>query len=410
MIASALRRRLARNITVNYLFTFLFFTNLTRGVWMIYLAGRGFTLLQLGILESVFHITSFLMEVPTGAVADLWGRKASRILGRTLFLGSLALMFYSTSFALQVLGFIVCALNYNLESGAGEALLYDSMLLLERKDEFMRIKGRQEFLIQCAAILAFLCGGWLAVQSYSANFALSALVCCGAICTGFLFQEPPIGRDRRSRVAGVLSSILRATRRQTLRSLGVIRRRPRIALFILFSELIFAFGTTEFFYLQNHWKALGRDEWYIGVIFAVQCAVSGITGLLAPRIEKRLGERGILISAPFLMLICLWGIALSSIPALFFVLLGILEGVLLVAVSDYINRLIPSRYRATILSYQSMVFSFFMILLFPLVGWIGENWNLSLGFFVLALIASGSTAGFLIFYGGTAVPGSQSKS
>ncbi len=64
-----------KNIGKNYIFTLFFYLNLTRGVWMIYLAYRGFSLLELGIFEGVFHITSFLMEVPTGVVADLWGRK-----------------------------------------------------------------------------------------------------------------------------------------------------------------------------------------------------------------------------------------------------------------------------------------------------------------------------------------------
>jgi MFS family permease len=69
---------------------------------MIYLASRGFSLLQLGVLESVFHITSFIMEVPTGAVADLWGRKASRIAGRVFFLASLFFMFYARQFSFQL--------------------------------------------------------------------------------------------------------------------------------------------------------------------------------------------------------------------------------------------------------------------------------------------------------------------
>lgn len=41
---------------------------------MIYLAGKGMSLTQLGLLETIFHITSFTMEVPTGAVADIFGR------------------------------------------------------------------------------------------------------------------------------------------------------------------------------------------------------------------------------------------------------------------------------------------------------------------------------------------------
>ena len=388
-------RRLARNIPVNYLFSFLFFTDLTRGVWMIYLAGRGFSLFQLGLLESTFHLTSVVMEVPTGVVADLWGRKASRLLGRVLFLASLGLMFFSTRFSLQMLGFSICALNYNLESGAGEALVYDSLQLLGQEGEFMRVKGRQEFLIQSAAIVALLLGGWLAVHSYGLNFGITAVVTVLTILTGLFFHEPPVERSAPPSAGRLLRRVVASGWRQTAMSLKLVGERPRIAFFILFSELILVFPTTSFFYLQNYWKGLGRSEWYIGVIFALQCAVSGVTGLLAPRIERRLGERGILISVPILMVFCLSGIALSRWAPVFFILLGFLEGILLVAVSDYINRLIPSEYRATILSFQSMVFSFFMILLFPTVGWIGGNYGLPAGFLAMAGIAALGAAVFL---------------
>ena len=388
---------LGRNIPVNYLFTFLFYTDLTRGVWMIWLASRGFSLIQLGLLESTFHVTSLLMEVPTGAVADLWGRKASRVLSRVLFLGSLGLMYWSTDFAFQLFGFALCAFNYNLESGAGEALIYDTLGQLGREGEYMRVKGRQEFLIQAAAIVAFLVGGWMAVISYALNFGFSAVITVATLLTGLLFREPPIHRNRRAPEGGFIRRVLHSTWAQTVGSLRVVRRRPRIAFFILFSELIFIFGTTSFFYLQNYWKLLGRTEFYIGIVFALQCAVSGVTGLLAPRIERLLGEGGILLTVPLLMLVCQWGIALSSVPGLFFVLFGLLEGVLLVTVSAYINRLIPSEYRATILSYQSMVFSGSMILLFPLVGWIGESRGLRAGFlFMAVVVATVGVAGFLL--------------
>ncbi len=50
------------------------------------------SLMQLGLLESIFHVTSFLMEIPTGVVADLFGRRMSRLIGRLLSVISLVLI------------------------------------------------------------------------------------------------------------------------------------------------------------------------------------------------------------------------------------------------------------------------------------------------------------------------------
>ena len=184
--------KLKRNIPLDYIFIFTGNLNLTHGIWMIFLAMRGFSLLQVGILESVFHITSFLMEVPMGIVADLQGRKTSRLLGRLFFLLSLALMFFGRSFWVQVMGFISCALGYNLESGAGDALVYDSLKLNRLEEGFMKIKGRQSFLFQLANITAFLAGGFLAVRSHGWSFALTAVLTVLAFSAGLFFREPEL--------------------------------------------------------------------------------------------------------------------------------------------------------------------------------------------------------------------------
>ncbi len=394
------RKRLSANIYLNYIYSFLFFSDLTRGIWMIFLAFRGFSLIQLGIFESVFHVTSLVMEVPTGAVADLWGRKASRLAGRLFFLASLLFMFFSRSFSLQLIGFVLCAVNYNLESGSGEALLYDSMKILGRENAYLRVKGRLEFVIQTASVTAFLAGGYLAVNHVEINFLGTAVLVLAALIVGIFFTEPPFmekrskkGQEEKKevseRIPGAATLI-----KQTFLSLGVIRKRPRIAFLILCSEVPFVFATTAFFYLQNFWKNGGRTEFYIGVVFALQCSVAGVTSLLASKVDARLGERRLLLLAPVLVAGCMWGIALTPVPALFFICSGFFEGLLLVSVSGYINRLIPSAYRATVLSFQSMVFSLMMIMMFPLVGFIGQHKSLQDGFLFMALVSTAAAGAF----------------
>lgn len=196
---------------------------------------------------------------------------------------------------------------------------------------------------------------------------------------------------------GFLSRIARSILEQTKGSLQVIKKEPRIAFLILFSEFIFVFYVTAFFYLQNYWTSLGRSEWDIGIIYAAQCGVSGITGLMAFRIEKKLGLKGLLLWSPILMAGGLWGIALSPFSGFFFITGGFVEGLLLVAVSDYINRMIPSEFRATILSFQSMCFSLGMIFLFPVIGWIGQMYSLSAGLAWVAGLASLTAVFFLLW-------------
>lgn len=45
------------------------------GAWVAILASRGYSLIEIGIAETVFHITSLLLEIPSGILADVFGRK-----------------------------------------------------------------------------------------------------------------------------------------------------------------------------------------------------------------------------------------------------------------------------------------------------------------------------------------------
>jgi MFS family permease len=360
---------------------------------MIYLASKGFSLIQLGLLESTFHITSFLMEIPTGAVADIWGKKTSRTMGRFFYLLSLLVLFLSPGFTFQLLGFIICALGYNLESGAGEALLYDSLKVKDKDDLYMAIAGKKEFISQFSSIIALLIGGFIATGNYNLVFLLSLVVVLFSIITSFTFIEPDSDKARKRD-----GNILKLIRTQTLNSLRVVNEKRQIAFLIIFSQLIFSFTVSLFFYLQNYWKSIGYSEFTIGIIFAASSLLSGLTGLSAHKIEKLIGgEKGIIKIVPLFMIIAFWGISLTEYKNLFYLLIGLMDGLLYVAVSDYINRLIPSEYRATVLSFQSMVFSFFMIIIFPSIGWIGDHYGLNRAFLIITIVASLISCLYFIF-------------
>ena len=381
--------RYGRNIGLNYLFITFSTLNLTHGIWMIYLAFKGFFLVELGILEGIYHVTSFLMEVPTGVIADLWGRKSSRILGRIAAVLSIAIMFYSSSFPLQALGFILTALGNNLESGAGDALVYDSLLLDEKQDAYIQVAGKQELCYQTAAIASFLLGGYLAVRSYFWVFSLTMGFYALGACLALLFKEPEIERvSTNKKGLPIVQRIARSMKEQMQASAHLLGERKRIAFFIIFSESLFCFLTVLFFYLQNFWVSSGKTEFQIGIVFAANALVAGITALFAGKIERKIGEKGVLTSMPLLLVVCLWGVALGTYQEYFYILTGCIEGILIASIGTYLNRLIPSAQRATILSLQSMAFSFFMILIFPLIGTIGDHWSLQRAFLLMAILSS----------------------
>ncbi len=377
-------QKLTSNIKKNYLFLGLTTLDLTRGLWMIYLFTRGFSLIELGILEGVFHLTTFIMEIPTGIVADLWGRKLSRLLGRIIFLISLGIMFWSHSFTLQLIGFIITAIGYNLESGAGEALLYDSMKELGIEKQYKKTAGYNNLIFEIGGILSFLTGGYFAVHlGYTWVFIPSMFICLISILLVFSMHEPTLTMHEQKRLKKM--GWIRAMGIQTKESLKVVKERPKVAFLIAFSELIFMFLTSLFFYLQTYWKGNGWNEFQIGIVLAATAVLSAFSGLKGSSIEKKIGERGILLFAPLLLIVSLWGIALTTLAPYFFIITGLIDGLLYVAVQDYINKMIPSERRATVLSFQSMTFSLYMIIFFPAIGFFGDRFGLEYSFVGLAI-------------------------
>ena len=379
--------KLYTNIKKNYLFLGLSTLDLTRGLWMIYLMSRGFSLIELGLLEGIFHLTSFIMEIPTGIVADIYGRKTSRLLGRFFFLISLGIMFWSHSFILQMLGFIITAIGYNLESGAGEALLYDSMKEIGIESHYKKIAGRNNLILEIGGVLSFLIGGYIAVYlGYSWVFIPSMFLCIITIVNAKSFTEPSLVKHEQKRLKKM--GWIKALIVQTGESLKVVKERPKIAFLILFSELIFMFLTSLFFYLQTYWKSSGWDEFSIGLVLAATSVMSAISGLKGGTLEKKIGDRAILIIAPVLLLVSMWGIALTPYAPYFFILTGLIDGMLYVAIQDYLNKMIPSERRATVLSFQSMTFSIYMIIFFPIIGFFGDRYGLEYAFIGFAAVAS----------------------
>lgn len=374
--------KLSNNIKRNYPFTLIQNIDLTRGIWMIYLASKGMSLTQLGILETIFHITSFCMEVPTGAVADLYGRRVSRILGRLFSLISVIILLLADSFTWFAISFVVTALSYNMESGAGDALIYDSMKELGIDEGFMRVNGNKEMIYQISGIFSFLFGGYLATRNYDLAFVITIFIGTMAFLYAFLFTEPNIGRKASSERSR------KHFYKQLKDSFYVLKSQRRVAFLILFSQFIMSFVTTVFFYLQNYMKSDGYSEAVIGALYAFSALGAALLAPQAYKIEAVIKEKGILLYMPIITTVCLFGIAFSKVHFLFYIPMALAEGLIFIALGDYINKEIPSEYRATILSMASMVFSFFMITIFPVVGIVGDLYGLKTSFFGMAIIAT----------------------
>lgn len=372
-------RSLKRNIIKNYIYVFASSVAVTDAIWMLFLAYRGMSLLQIGILEAIFHINSLLMEIPTGIVADRFGRKTSRILGRCAALISTALMISSNSFWMFLIAFIFSSLSYNLESGAGDALIYDTLVELGKEKKYMQIKGIVEVCFQTARTSSLIIGGYIATIDYELGYLISLVINLMAIISAFTFKEPSYKKEASHERTTLLSHVKG--------SIKVIRNNKQIFNYILFIEGFSLFHTTLYFYFQTFLKEKGYIETLIGGTLAIASLLSIFFSTRAYWFEGKFGRMNIIKVATFAVVIALGGIAFTRYEVVFFIMMSCIDGVLFVAFSDYINQLIPSEHRATLLSFQSMVFSMLMIVYFPIFGFVASEFGFKISFLMLWITA-----------------------
>lgn len=374
--------KLRDNVKKNYLYSFLSNFNLTQGVWMLYLAYRGLSLFEIGIMESIFHITSFTMEVPTGMIADLYGRKTSRVIGRILAVVSTLIMLQSTNLVFFAVSFIFSALSYNMESGAGDALIYDSLKAIGEENDYMKITGRREIFYQLASTGALLIGGYLATIDYLLVYKFALVIGVLTVLQTFSFTEPEYGKITHEKNG------FRTMAKQLKTSVGVLLADKKIGFLIVVVEVFSLYFTTEFFYVQNLMKLAGHTEFEIGITLATGALGGAFMASRVHKFDEKYSPDQLLRAFPILGILGFWLMAVPGITWFAFIFLSLIEGMMFVSISDYINRLIPSEQRATILSFQSMLFSILMIVLFPLVGKIGDLFGLGRAFFIIAIFAT----------------------
>ena len=117
-----------KQLSLLYISNFLFNIPIAGAAWVLLLVSDGYSLVQVGFAETVFHIVSLLAEIPSGMFADVMGRKKSLIVSCVMTMLSAAVRGFIPGFAAVCVSVGLSALSYNFISGSDSALAYDSLL------------------------------------------------------------------------------------------------------------------------------------------------------------------------------------------------------------------------------------------------------------------------------------------
>ncbi|HHX62935.1 MAG TPA: MFS transporter [Epulopiscium sp.] len=371
---------LKRNIRISYMYNFLLELNITSAIWILYLAFKGMTLVEIGLLESIYHIAGLLIELPSGGIADVYGKKFCVVMGRVLEVISCMVMIMSNSFWGFAIAFAFSSIAMSLHSGAAEALVYDSLKELGEEEKYKKIWGELAFVMSIAQGIAVLLGGILADIRFLYAYILGLIIQVIATVVACRFEEPVIQKQKEKAEKNVLTV-------QLITSIKVLSKRKLVLYLILFSALVGSLQTTVFFYSQQYFSDMSYSKTQIAIICAISSFIEAISAKYAYKLERILNLKGVVISIASVNILALIGLAfVKDLAIVFFLVTSITGGMAFTIFSDYINSRIPSDYRATILSFDSLCFSVFMICIFPLVGLLAQKMGFSLTFGFTAIL------------------------
>lgn len=276
-----LRKKLSKNLKLEYLYTVINGLNMVNFVWVLYLSYRGMNLAQIGILEGIYHGASMLFEIPTGAIADLFGRKNSMIAGRLCIAISCIMMLFASKFCMFAIVFVIQAWGNNFNSGSEEALVYDSMKLLGEENKYLRINGRIQVLIEAAQAIATVLGGIFAEYSYVYCYITCFAIAVFSIVPILFMTEPPIEKQENH---NILVRVLFMNHFKE--SIELLLGDVRILRLSIFYSGIFTMGSILYFYGQPYLYDIGFNRVKIG--FVLMCA--GIAAALGAFLVMRYTE------------------------------------------------------------------------------------------------------------------------
>lgn len=367
------------------LYNVLFSLRIADGVWVVFLLARGFSLMEVGLAQSVYSLTSFFGEVPSGVAADLLGRK--RTLAAAGVCGVLAslLMAFSQNLMGICAAMAVQAIMFNLRSGTQQALAYDTLKAADREKEYPRANAVLRVVSRVSASLSSLLGGFATLLGYFPAYLLNALsgVACGA-CT-LAIQEPQVTEAQRRRTQHPFAGMGSRLKDHLINSIRFFRERPAAGLKLLASAAAAVPVYLSAAFLQQSLLDGGLPNAFLGMALMLLNLSSTVGMVLGARLKTKLfplalacglgcGAATLLAGASWWLLALLGGFGAQ-----------ILYNVLDLRVDVSLNQVFPSDQRATLVSVRSMAYSLLMIAASPLAGAVGDAFGAAWTFRFLGL-------------------------
>lgn len=333
---------------------------LLMGTYLFFLRSHGLSIEQVSLVNLGFHVAVCVCEVPTGIIADVWGRKASYIASCVLCAAGLFLYGVSATMLGFVIAEVLCGIGRTCASGAFDAWMVDRLKHFDYDEPLHTVFVLGGKISQATLIIGALLGAMIAEVDPTLPWFLGsgAMILSGCITWVAMKEEYRTGKTF------TLRSVWKELRRVVVRSVCVIRRKKNKAI-----RFLFAMGFVLFFALQApnmQWQPYfelflpGSTEKDFGSVFAIMTSAMLLGTWLCNRVYRYITNPWIAIGV--VQIVIALGIGLAGCGVTFlwafgpFLLHEMARGMLDPIKKACLNGLLRSNVRATLQSFESMAF------------------------------------------------------
>lgn len=362
------------------------------GINTLFLLDAGLSNAQAFGANAFFTAGQVIFEVPTGVVADTRGRRTSFLLGAaTLLLSTVAYLFMwqiEGPFWGWALASLVIGLGFTFFSGAVEAWLVDALDHTGYDGDLESVFARGQSVMGASMLVGSVAGGFIAqATNLGVPYVLRSVMLAATVVTAaFLMRDLGFTPDRDASPVAAVRTVLTA-------SLDHGWRNPPLRWLMLAAPFTGGVGVYVFYAMQPYLLELYGDPEAFGVAGLAAAIVAGtqiIGGLAVPRIRRLFRQRTHALVS--MSIVSVTVVALIGLTSNFWVAAALLAvWAFAFAASGpirqaYVNGIIPSEQRATVLSFDSLMGSAGGVVTQPALGRVADLSGYSASYLIGAAV------------------------
>ena len=371
--------QLKHNILKMYLLKAVLWFMVAMPIIVLFFQEHGLSLTQVMFLQAIYSLSVAVFEIPSGYIADLFGRKNTIIISTIFsFIGYVIFSFYGGFLAFAIAEVLI-GIGGSLMSGSDSAILYDTLLETGNKEAYTRIEGKNYAIGNFSEATAGVLGGFLAVGSIYLPIYVQTAILFLSIPIALSLVETTLHKENR--LDKSFKSIFKVLK------FAMIDNK-KLKWLIVYSSAMGVATLSVAWFAQPFFKQVNVPLAYFGILWAGLNFSAGFTSLNSHKFNqnKEKGKMLFYLALAMIGALLFVGFNMTLFGLFFIVSIYLLRGIVTPILRHAINENTTSNKRATVLSIRSFIIRISFAIFAPVLGFLADDYSLSISFYVLAIL------------------------